>query len=286
MPINFKKPKIFDYGGIGIRYWESGKGHPIIFLHGFGAPSVSWGKVIKYFPSKYKLILIDLKGFGLSDKPLDGKYSPDDQAKIILSFIQENKIKNATLIGYSFGGLIALIVCLQLLKLKKPSTIKSLILIDSVSYKPRVVSFVKMVQFPITNKFTLFIIPDSYIAKMFLKTGVFGNHKITKSMVQKYVKYAKLPGGHYTIVETAKHIIPENIDKITVKYKKIKIPTLIIWGEEDKILPVKDGQKLNKDIPNSKLIIFPKCGHIPLDEKPKKTAQEISKFLRQGHKNL
>ncbi len=123
-------PKIFQYNGVKIKYCETGVGEPMIFLHGFGASSCSWNEILEPLSRKNRLILIDLKGFGLSDKPLDDKYSISDQAEIILDFIKKNELKNLVLTGHSFGGAIALFTHFKLMK-EKDNPVKGLVLIDS-----------------------------------------------------------------------------------------------------------------------------------------------------------
>ena len=270
--------KIFIYNGIKIKYDEIGDGDPIILLHGFGASSYSWRNASEPLSQKNRLFLIDLKGFGLSDKPFDNKYSISSQAEIIISFIQKNNLQNLILIGHSTGGTVALQTALQYIKMEN-NPIKSLVLADSPAYKQRLPLFVQILKIPIVNKFVLAFFPTKICTKLVLKKCFFDDTKITDEMVKNYGCFFDLAGSSHAFIATAKELVPKNIDEITSKYKDIQIPALVIWGEYDEIVPFSIGQRLNQAIPNSKLVVIPDCGHMPQEEKPKETIKIISGFL-------
>ena len=270
--------KIFIYNGIKIKYDEIGDGDPIILLHGFGASSYSWRNASEPLSQKNRLFLIDLKGFGLSDKPFDNKYSISSQAEIIISFIQKNNLQNLILIGHSTGGTVALQTALQYIKMEN-NPIKSLVLVDSPAYKQRLPLFVQILKIPIVNKFVLAFFPAKICTKLVLKKCFFDDTKITDEMVKNYGCFFDLAGSSHALIATAKELVPKNIDEITSKYKDIQIPALVIWGEYDEIVPFSIGQRLNQAIPNSKLVVIPDCGHMPQEEKPKETIKIISGFL-------
>ena len=102
----------------------------MLCLHGFGGTLYSWRNFIEPLPQNYKLILIDLKGFGKSPKPNDMRYSPFDHAELIYQFILEHDLKRLTLIGNSFGGVLSLLLSIMLKKRNESSRLKSMILIE------------------------------------------------------------------------------------------------------------------------------------------------------------
>lgn len=262
-----------------------GDGKPIILLHGFGGNLRSWHIISKPLALKNKLFLIDLKGFGLSDKPLDDKYSASDQADIISDFIQKNKFKNLTLVGHSLGGAIALITYIKLME-KKNNPVKSLILISSPAYKQKVPEFTRLLKIPLLNKLLLVFLPDHFGTKMVLKRCFFDDKKISEKIVENYSDFLESSGSFDALITTAKEILPKNIDEITSKYKDIKIPVLLIWGENDQTISLSIGQRLEKDLPNAKLAVIPECGHLPPEEKPQELVKLISEFLNNLEINL
>ncbi len=270
--------KTFEYSGIKINYREIGEGKPMIFLHGFGASSHSWDNVAKHLASKNKLFLVDLKGFGLSEKPLDDKYSAIDQANIIFDFIKKIKIENLVLIGHSMGGAIALLTFLKF-AVERNNPIKRLILIDSPAYKQKIPEFTKLLQIPFLNKILLVFLPFRFAIKMVLKRCFFDDKKITEEIIGHYGHFLNETGSFHAFITTAKKILPKNADEISAKCRKIDIPVLLIWGEKDEVIPLSIGERLQKDIPNARLAVIPKCGHIPAEEKPEETSRIISEFL-------
>jgi pimeloyl-ACP methyl ester carboxylesterase len=271
--------KTFLYDGAKINYYEMGKGDPIIMLHGFGGSSWCWHIISKYLAGKNKLFLFDLKGFGSSDKPLDDKYSVSDQADIISDFIQKNGLRNLILIGHSLGGAIALLTCLNNLMEEKNDSVKGLILIGSPAYKQRLPEFTKLLKIPVLNELLLVFLPSHFSTKMVLKKLFFDAKKITPEIIENYSGFLDSPGSYHALISTAEQIIPRNINWLTSKYKDIKIPVLLVWGQNDKTIPLSIGQRLEKDLPNAKLVIIPECGHMVPEEKPEELSKLISDFL-------
>ncbi len=270
--------KTFLYNGVKIKYDEIGNGEPIILLHGFGVSSYSWHNISRALSQKNKLFLIDFKGFGLSDKPLDNKYSISDQVEIIVNFIQKNNLQNLILIGHSMGGAVALQSYLKLMGAENNPT-KGLILLDSPAYKQRLPLFIQILRIPVLNKLIFSFLPAKLCTKLLLKNCFFDDNKITGEMIENYSHGFDATKSPHALITTAKKIVPKNTDDITSKYKEIKIPTLIIWGEYDKIIPLSIGRRLKQAIPNSKLAVIHDCGHMPQEEKPKETVEIISDFL-------
>ena len=271
--------KTFLYNGIKIKYDEMGTGDPMILLHGFGVSSYTWHLISKPLSQKNKLFLIDLKGFGLSDKPSDNKYAISDQVDIILSFIQKNDLRNLVLVGHSMGGAVALQTVLRSMKTEN-NPVKGLILIDSPAYKQKLPEFMQFLTIPFFNKFLPAFFPARFGTKMMLKKCFFDDTKITEEMVKNYSRFNDPAGSSHAFIATANRIIPENIEKITSQYKEIQIPVLMIWGENDRIIPLDIGKRLEQSVPGSKLVVIPDCGHIPTEEKPEKTVEIISDFLK------
>lgn len=269
--------KKFKYNNVEISYTDTGKGKPILLIHGFGASSYSWRYIVDNYREYYRIINIDLKGFGCSQKPKDNLYSIKDQSEIVSSLIEHLDLQSAIIIGHSFGGAVSLYTAIES---KVKHRFSHLILLDSASYKQTFPYFISTLRIPIINKLSLSLLPAKLNTKEILKKGFYDDSKITETMIQEYSKHLNKPGAHHALIETAKQIIPPDIDLITQKYKKITIPTLIIWGEQDEIVPLELGKRLNLDIPDSTLKIISNCGHIPHEECPEKTLSVLDDFLQ------
>jgi pimeloyl-ACP methyl ester carboxylesterase len=255
-----------------------GTGDPLLCLHGFGASLYSWRNFVGPLSRQYQLILLDLKGCGKSPKPNDSDYSTHDHAGLIYGFIQEHNLQNLTLIGNSFGGALSLLVAIMLTE-KDPGRLRSLILIDAGAYKEYIPGYLKILSVPVINALAIYLTPARYAAKNVLRSSYYDPNKITEEQISSYAAPIAAPGGKHALLETGKQIIPPNFDELVAKYKNITVPTLIIWGKQDKIISPKVGELLDQAIPNSTLKWIDQCGHVPQEEKPEATVPLVLDFL-------
>jgi pimeloyl-ACP methyl ester carboxylesterase len=262
-----------------LNYRIYGTGNPVLCLHGFGASLFSWRNFVTPLSQNYQLILIDLKGSGDSPKPPDSGYSTKDHANLIYRFILDHDLKNLTLVGNSFGGALCLLLSIMLLE-KEPGRLRALVLIDSGAYKQYIPWYVKLIGFPIIGALAIYLTPASFMAKSILKMAYYDAGKITAEQVEAYAAPIASAGGKHALLETGKQIIPPNIDELVAKYKDISVPTLIIWGRQDKIISPEAATLLDHDIPNSTLKWIDQCGHVPQEERPESTVPLVLDFLQ------
>ncbi len=258
-----------------LNYETYGEGDPVLFLHGFGANNYTWSKI---YPLIYgrKLILLELKGHGRSEKPLDGKYSVHDQAELVCSFIASHNLKNLVLVGHSFGGGVALVTALKLQS--QGRHLRGLILIDSAGYRQKFPFFIGVLRIPLIGWLSS-LLPAEFSIRQVLEEAYFDNKKITPETINAYAGPLKLPGADYALRQTALCLPPSDIDVLERSYSTIQAPTLLIWGREDKVVPLELGKRLNQAIRGSELIVIDQCGHMPPEEWPELTAKLISDFL-------
>lgn len=273
--MNAQNNKYYYSDSSYIAYSEIGQGkNKIFFLHGFGASQTTWDDIKdKFNQNDYKLILIDLKGFGNSSIPRDNKYSIIEQSRIISEFINNSVEDRYFIVGHSYGGGITLLLPLQLAQ--KPD---GLILIDCAAYNLKTPFFINYLKNPISNKLIYFTSPKTR-ARFALKKIVFVNN-CSEKLVRRYA--TSFGGKHkrYSFIKAAKQILPQNYEEIITSYNSIIIPTLIIWGENDNVLSIEQGKLLNNQIQNSKLEIISSCGHIPHEERPEETFNVILEFIK------
>ncbi|HEV7747026.1 MAG TPA: alpha/beta hydrolase [Pyrinomonadaceae bacterium] len=254
-----------------------GTGDPILCLHGMGANIYSWRHFIAPFSQNNKLILVDFKGCGKSPKPRDKRYSIEEKADDIYNLILEQDLNNLTLVGNSLGGAIALLVAVRLGK-EKPNRLSRLILIDSAGDTSSLPPHLNLLR-SVPGKPIIYLSPSKLAAKMTLRMCYYDSEKITRPQVEAYAAPISSLGGRHALLYTARQCIPANADELIASASSITVPTLILWGREDKVTPLKIGELLHNLIPNSTLEIIEKCGHIPQEEKPDETIIRISKFL-------
>jgi pimeloyl-ACP methyl ester carboxylesterase len=256
---------------------EYGEGDPILCLHGLGAHCFTWRYLIEPFSQHSRLILIDLKGFGKSAKPDDCCYSVHDHADAVYALILKNDWRRITLIGNSYGGALALLLAGRLGE-SEPSRLSRLVLIDPGAYKEYLPGYVRLMR-TVFGKPMMFLLPARLTTRFVLRFAVYDKSKITEQQIAAYSHPLLDPGVRTAILQTARQCIPRDADALVARFKNISVPTLIIWGKHDKIIPPKVGELLNQALPNSFLEIFEECGHVPQEEQPQQTVARISKFL-------
>jgi pimeloyl-ACP methyl ester carboxylesterase len=263
----------------GLHCETYGSGDPVLCLHGLGASTHSWRELRGPLSKEYKLFLIDFKGHGASPKPADKHYASQEHADLIYEFILEHNLRNLTLIGNSFGGAISLLVALRLCE-DNSGRLKKLILIDSAGYNKLLPLHLKMMRTPLVGPLVLHVLPPKAAALFVLINSYYDKKKITKEQVEAYARPIGEPGGRHALLETSKQIIPKRIDELIAKYPKITVPTLIIWGRQDKVIPLEIGELLNEAIPDSHLVVIDHAGHIPQEETPEAVVPLVLDFLK------
>jgi pimeloyl-ACP methyl ester carboxylesterase len=250
----------------------------MLFLHGLGGSVYSWRYMVAPFSSDHEVILIDLRGAGKSPKPHDQHYSILDQGELIYQFIVEHDLKNLTLVGNSYGGAVSLLLAIRLCA-ENPSRLSKLILIDSGGYPDHLPDFLKMLRTPILGCLVVYLLPAKCQIRIVLKKSYYDPAKITEAQVDAYASPLASPGGRHALLETGKRAIPKDIRTYIDRYPTISVPTLILWGEDDRVLPLLIGQRLNAAIRGSRLEQIKFAGHIPQEEQPDAVIARIKAFL-------
>jgi pimeloyl-ACP methyl ester carboxylesterase len=267
---------------IQINYEIHGHGNStIVFLHGFGASVETWRDIQLPLSKENTLIFLDLKGFGLSSKPDDGKYSLEDQAEIVLAFLESHNLHDITLVGHSYGGAVSIFTYLRDRTRHAQTIICRLVLIDAAAYVQVFPFFIDILRKPFLSWVVMNLVPTQITASVILHYLFYDGTKLSEERITRYAEYFGQSGSYNSFVECAKQIIPAHPDSITALIKTIAVPTLIIWGANDSAIPLDEGQRLHQDIQNSKLVIISNCGHIPHEESPEETLNAVVNFLEQ-----
>lgn len=246
----------------------------LLLLHGFAASLHTWDDLWPFFaPEIFTLHLLDLKGHGKSSKPLGGDYSPVHFARMINAYIAGSGLRNVTLIGHSLGGAVSLIMALE------PSEISALILIGSPAFPQKLPKFMKILGIPFIGPALTMALPARLIADKGLKTVFFRHDLITERHMERYARFYHEAGNILGLAHTVRQIFPSAHGDLIEKFKTIKIPVLLIWGRNDRVVGIWQGEKLQALLPDSHLVVIPECGHNPHEELPQRTFDSISAFL-------
>lgn len=270
-----------DTGAVRLAYRDRGKGHPVLLLHGFGASSYTWRHVEPALVAAgHRVLTIDLKGFGHSDKPLDDRYSIFDQAALVSAFMDQMQLKRVYLVGHSLGGGVALVLALDDDPAKR-RRVDKLVLIDSVAYSQNIPIAFNILRTPVIGPIGSRLVPLEFQTRVALKLAFFDDSKFDDRDVEQYAAPLKDKGSRHAMIQTARQILPENLPELSSRYKTIETPTLILWCDHDKVIKPNIGLRLHRDLPNSIFEVIGNCGHLPQEERPEDTVQQLRQFLGQ-----
>lgn len=265
---------------IQISYEVHGNGGPpVVFLHGFGASVETWRDIQSRLARRNRLFFLDLKGFGLSSKPDDSKYSLEDQAEVVLAFLKAQDLRDVTLVGHSYGGAVCLYTYFTDRARQNGGLIRRLILIDAAAYVQEFPFFIDILRKPVINWVVMKLIPAQTQASFVLRRLFHDAKKLSEERIARHADFLDEPGSYNSFVECAKQLVPADPDSISALIKTIEVPTLILWGANDTAIPVEQGHRLRRDIRTSSLVIIPNCGHIPHEEAPEESLEAILDFL-------
>jgi pimeloyl-ACP methyl ester carboxylesterase len=234
-------------------------------LHGLGGNTTNWAFNIAALAQKYRVVVPDQIGFGKSDKP-PINYRVGTYVDFLDAFLKELKIERASLVGNSMGGWVA-----ALYALAHPEKVERIVLADAAGFLfPPGIDYQQLLGLnPSTREGMKELVSRVFYNKQFFMADAF----IDASMVARINA-----GDGYTIRSLTESILRHE-DFLDNRLSAIKQPTLIIWGREDGLLLVADGQRFQKEIPNAELLIFDQCGHVPQVEKSGEFNAAVLKFL-------
>ena len=263
---------------VNLYYEEQGKGPPILLLHGFGTSTYTWRHITPELARTHRVIAVDLKGFGQSDKPFDERYSVLDQAELIAQLIEDKDLRDLTIVGHSFGGGVALRLALDA-NTRLGGRIARLVLLNSIAYQQQIPVFFRLLEVPLVSQVGVRMVPPEMQTRVALQIAYHDDSKIDPEEVEIYAAPLKTAAGKHAIVQSARQIVPKDIDTLPERFKTIALPTLILWCDHDRIVPLDVGLKLRRTLPNSTLRLIEGCGHMPQEEQPEATLRLLKGFI-------
>lgn len=253
--------------GAKIRYLEAGDAAKptVILLHGLGGNAENWALTIPALAANYHVVAPDQIGFGKSDKPLL-KYRVGTYADFLDKFMAELKIERAALVGNSMGGWVA-----GLSAIKYPNRVEKIVLADAAGIEPKAVDLDRVYQLNNSTR-------DEIRAnlKLIFASPLLRNNE---ALIDQFFTQRVTTNDGYTINSLIESI-KRREDFLDARLSEIKKPTLIVWGKQDGLLPLADGEKFNKGIANSEFVVFDNCGHAPQFEKATDFNKAVLAFLQ------
>jgi pimeloyl-ACP methyl ester carboxylesterase len=257
--------------GLSVHYRDEGKGFPLVLLHGAPSSLHSFDGLISELSRKYRVILLDLPGYGLTGPNASGDYSLRFYMKFLDAFLTAVRVDSCYIAGQSFGGRLA-----GEFTYAHSERVKKLVLIAAAGYpiKDEGVLAVKMARNSLLRPIVRYVTPRFFIA-MNLKQAFGQDVKVADETIDRYYDLLLMEGNRDTFIAMCNRK-PEDI---SLHVKELRVPTLILWGNGDTVIPIEYAERFRHDIPGSRIIVYEGVGHVPQEVMPEKVAADIRSFL-------
>ena len=270
--------RFVEIDGVRVHYQEAGEKHApaLVLIHGFASSTLVWSKVfLNLAQAGFRVIAVDLLGYGYSGKPRYGEYTIAGQANLLIRLLDSLGIKRATLVGSSYGGAVAATCALD-----HAQRVDKLVLVGTVSNnQPLRFHLMRLFSSPVLGDVVSPLLIGSRRLLRKRMKRVYDRHEWV--LDERRVDARHLPlraaGTQRAIIRTVRGWDAERISRDA---HLIRQPTLLLWGENDIEIPLADGERLHEEIPGSRLVVFLNCGHLPHEEYPEAFTKVVAGFCR------
>ena len=270
-----------DLGGQLIHLRDQGPADdplPFVLLHGSSASLHTWERWVRELQKTRRVITFDLPGFGLTGPAEGGQFSGDYREAayvgITRALLDHLNLGRVVLGGNSLGGEIA-----WQLAAKEPSRVAALILVDAGGYAsaPQSVPLAfRLARLPLLGQISHYVLPRSLVESSV--RNVYGDPaQVSAEVVDRYFELALRAGNRAALQQRFEQMRP---GQDAGRIKTLKLPTLILWGGRDRLIPPENGLAFARDIAGSRLVTFPALGHVPQEEDPAATLVPVQEFLQ------
>jgi pimeloyl-ACP methyl ester carboxylesterase len=257
--------KFVKISGNKIRYLEEGGNkHVIVLLHGLGGMADRWLPVFPFLSKKFKIIAPDIIGYGKSDKP-QVDYTPEFFTQFVFEFLDTLSLKNIFMMGNSLGGRITA-ECAS----TQTHAIRKIVLVAPAGIMKK--------STPVLDAYaTAALYPTHESVKMAYQMMMAQNKEVREESIQNFISSMSRPNAKMAFMSTLLGM--KNSPAITEKLQLIKIPTMLLWGSEDKLIPFEYSKQFLASIKNCHFIEMKSCGHTPFEEEPSEFSKLVLDFL-------
>jgi len=270
---SYPESKFLPLDGMDVHYRITGTGpQTIVLLHGTSSSLHTWEGWTTLLNPHYRVVSMDLPAFGLTGPFPNGDYSPENYLQFLEKLFQALDLDTFHLAGNSFGGFLAWRYAVA-----HPDEVSKLILLNSSGYprgnQPTPLGFKLATMESMRPVFTS--ITPKFLVRKTVDAVYFDQSKITEELVDLYSDMLLREGNRGALMGRIQQVKHENADAV----KQVKCPTLILWGDHDRVVTPDDAPKFKRDIPNAQLIVYDNMGHVPMEEDPARTMKDVLPFL-------
>jgi pimeloyl-ACP methyl ester carboxylesterase len=246
---------------------------PIILLHGTSASLHTWDGWTRALEPRRRVLRLDLPGFGLTGPAPDGDYTIEAYVRFMDAVLDHYAIRDCIIAGNSFGGWVAWETALD-----QPGRVDGLILVDSAGHTLRSQSVplaFRIAKIPVLNRLMENILPRALVESSV--RNVYGDPaRVSAELVDRYYEVTLREGNREALVQRFAQAAA-GVDE--ARTRQVQVPTLILWGGLDRLIPLEYGMLFKRDIAGSSIVVFDDLGHVPQEEAPARTVAAARQFL-------
>lgn len=264
--------QVVEVDGLNIQFTDTGpRDAPVLLLlHGFGSSLQTWDVWSAKLEQQYRVIRLDLPGFGLTGPSPRHDYSEQSDLATLTHFVNKLGLTNFSIIGHSMGGKMA-----WSLAAAQPDRVKSLVLMAPDGFPEAKDIGTKPYEVPAVLGLIKFCLPKFLVRKS-IEPAFFNAQALNDALVDRYYDMLRAPGVRAAILERSNQTI--YTDPVP-RLKKITAPTLLIWGEQDRMIPSSNAKSYAGVLSTSKTVLLPNLGHLIQEEQPEVGLRQVTEFL-------
>lgn len=260
-------------GGLKAHYLRQGRGSPVMLIHGLGASSWSWRRVLPVLAERHDVCAVDLPGFGRSDKPRDFDYSFQGFGRWVLELMDKLGWEKAAFAGNSMGGGTSLRVTLE-----QPGRVTRLALLGSPVYPGDRPPLLWPMRWPVIGRIYESLLGE-WVVRPLARSCFVDQSVVTEELVREYSRPLKEAGGRRAVAQFLRHAIPPDVDDWIARYPTMSVPVLAIRGSHDRVVDRASVDRFVSEWPAARALHIESCGHAPQEERPEVVGPALLEFF-------
>ena len=259
--------------GLAVHHLERGEGPPVVLVHGYAASSFSYRETIPALAPRFRVLAVDLPGFGYSDRSTQHDMSLDAQVTILRRWMGRLRIGPALVVGHSLGGAVAM-----RLAAAHPELVERLVLVGSIEpdwsrQGGRTRPLLRLAQ-PLVR---LSIVLGTATTRLTMRRLVYDERHLTRPVLAGYRRPRRIKGSVAAIERMVQHTAADR----SVSPAEVHQPALLLWGDHDRTVPLAVGERLAQSLPNAELAVIRQAGHLVLEERPSEANAALLRWIEQ-----
>ena len=264
-----KPGRLIDIDGYRLHYVDAGAGPAILLVHGFGGNTYQFRYQIAPLSAAHRVVAVDLKGFGYSERSATTALSMTDQAAMLAALLDRLGIDHATVVGHSMGGGVV-----QRFACAHAQRVDALVLASSINLAHHIPRF----RAPRALLRPVLPVLAGFAASRLLTTSVYDSASITPEVREEYLRPARIKGSMDGLLK----MMRDRAHDRPVDVSRIRVPVMLLWGAHDRVVPLKVAHEIRARIPHARLVVIERAGHLLFDEQPEEVTRTLLDFVSEA----